>query len=258
MRKTAIQAALAATTVTAFLAAGASAAPTVTLKAKAVPISGFPHTGNILGAGAAVQAEFTISGTEYGGFPPPLIGVNFYLPKGAKIHSKGFRICSKAVLEQMGPRRCPKGSAAGPIGHAQGVVAFGSERVREDVSIASFFTPNGLLFYTEGHSPVQLEFISAGRYVNLGGAGGFGPKLVTAVPLVETVPGAPDASVERINVKVGAAMRSHGKTIYYGTMPRKCPKGGFPVKAELTFAGLGGLPQQTVTARYKSPCPRRH
>src|SRR2546423_5716832 len=183
MRKTAILAALAATTVTALLAPGALAAPTVTLKAKAVPISGFPHTGNILGAGAAVQAEFTISGTEYGGFPPPLIGVNFYLPKGAKIHSRGFKTCSKAVLEQMGPGRCPKGSAAGPIGHAQGVVAFGSERVREEVSIGSFFTPNGLLFYTEGHSPVQLEFLSAGRYVNLGGAGGFGPKLVTTVPL---------------------------------------------------------------------------
>src|SRR5436190_13800636 len=253
MRKATIVSAVALASATLGLTQAAPAAPIVKLKAKAVPIAGFPHTGNILGAGAAVQAEFTISGTEYGGFPPPLIGVNFYLPKGAKIHSQGFKTCSKAVLEQMGPRRCPKGSAAGPIGHAQGVVAFGSERVREEVSIASFFTPNGLLFYTEGHSPVQLEFLSAGRYVNLGGAGGFGPKLITQVPLVETVPGAPDASVEKINVKVGAARRSHGKAIYYGTMPRKCPRGGFPVKAELIFAGLGGLPQQTVTASYKAP-----
>ena len=55
----------------------ATAAPTVRLKARAVPIPNFRHTGNILGAGAAVQAELTISGTEYGGFPPPLIGVNF-------------------------------------------------------------------------------------------------------------------------------------------------------------------------------------
>ncbi|MEA2200493.1 MAG: hypothetical protein QOI89_1089 [Solirubrobacteraceae bacterium] len=258
MRKTAILPVLLATTVSLCLAQAATAAPVVTLKAKAVPISGFPHTGNILGAGAAVQAEFTITGTEYGGFPPPLIGVTFYLPKGAKIHSQGFKTCSKATLEQSGPAKCPRGSAAGPIGHAQGVVAFGNERVREEVSIASFFTPNGLLFYTEGHSPVQLEFLSAGKYVNLAGAGGFGPKLVTTVPLVETVPGAPDASVEKINVKVGTAMKSHGKTIYYGTMPKKCPKGGFPVKAELTFAGLGGLSQQTVPAKYKAPCPRGH
>src|SRR5256885_12301596 len=91
----------------------ASAAPTVTLKAKAVPIPGFPHTGNHKGVGAAAQAEFTISGTEYGGFPPPLIGVNFFLPTGSKIHSAGFKTCSKPVLELYMPSECPEGSAAG-------------------------------------------------------------------------------------------------------------------------------------------------
>jgi len=54
----------------------ASATPVVTFKATAVPIPGYPHTGNILGAGAALQSEFTISGTEYGGFPPPVVAVN--------------------------------------------------------------------------------------------------------------------------------------------------------------------------------------
>ncbi|HXD53485.1 MAG TPA: hypothetical protein VN618_01900, partial [Solirubrobacteraceae bacterium] len=68
------------------LPGAASAAPKVTFKAKAVPIPGFPHTGNIFGAGAAVEAEYTISGTEYGGFPPPLTHVNFYLPAGTKLH----------------------------------------------------------------------------------------------------------------------------------------------------------------------------
>jgi hypothetical protein len=237
------------------LAGVASAAPVVTLKAKAVPIPGFPHTGNHKGVGAAAQAEFTISGTEYGGFPPPLIGVNFFLPTGSKIHTAGFKTCSKPILEQSGPSKCPKGSAAGPIGHANGVVAFGNERVHEEVSIQSFFSSNGLLFYTEGHSPVQLEFLSAGKYIHLGGGGGFGPELETIVPLVETVPGAPDASVETINVKVGAAIKSHGKTIYYGTTPKTC-KGSWKGKAELMFAGLGGLSPQTVTAPYSIPCPK--
>ena len=52
-----------------------------------------------------------------------------------------------------------------------------------------------------GHSPVSLEILSKAHYVKLGG--GFGPKLIAEVPLVETVPGAPDASVLRISVKVG-------------------------------------------------------
>jgi hypothetical protein len=99
--------------------------PTVTVRGRAVPIPGFPHTGNFFGAGAAVHAEIAIAGSEYGGFPPPLIGINVYLPTGVKIHSAGFKTCSEATLKNKGPRACPKGSAAGPIGHASGVVAFG-------------------------------------------------------------------------------------------------------------------------------------
>ena len=242
------------------LAGVASAAPTVTFKAKAVPIPGFPHTGNIYGAGTAVQGEFAISGTEYGGYPPPLIGINVMFPKGAKVITKGFKTCSRATIEQKRGKGCPKGSAAGPVGHGLGIVSLGNTRVPEEATIESFFAPGGgLLFYTEGNSPVQLEFISSGKLTNLNGGGGFGPKLITEVPLVETLPGAPDASEEQINVKVGAAYKKNGKTVYYATMPKKgqCPKGGFPVQAELMFGGVGGLAPQTVTVPYKAPCPRK-
>ncbi len=235
----------------------ASAAPTVTFKAVAVPISGYPHTGNILGAGAAVQAEYTIAGTEYAGFPPPLIGVNFYLPKGAKLHPSGFKSCPAATLEPSGagPGACPKGSSAGPVGEALGVVFIGGEGVKEKTTIESFYAPGGgLEFYTSGHSPVSLELLSKGHYVS---GGSYGPKLVSIVPLVESLPGAPDASVVSIKVKVGSAMKQHGKTVYYGTMPTKCPKGGFPVKTELMFEAEDGFPVQTVTKTYNAPCPRK-
>jgi hypothetical protein len=237
----------------------ASAAPTVTFKAKAVPIAGFPHTGNILGAGAAVQAEFNISGTEYGGFPPPLIGVNVYFPKGTVLHPSGFPTCAKPTLEQFGPTKCPKSSAAGPVGKALGIVSFGTERVEETTEVSSFYAPGGgIEFFVDGHSPVSLEILSSGHYVNLGGSGGFGPKLITEVPLVATVPGAPFASAESINVKAGSAIKKGGKTIYYGRVPKKCPKGGFPVKAELTFAENGEVSKPVVvTVPYKAPCPRK-
>ncbi|HMD56736.1 MAG TPA: hypothetical protein VKG82_04630 [Solirubrobacteraceae bacterium] len=238
----------------------AQAAPTVTLKAEAVPIPGFPHTGNIYSAGAAIKAEFTISGKEYGGFPPPLINVNFDLPKGAKIHPSGFPTCPTSDLEPagMGPSACPKGSAAGPVGKFLGEVAFGKEIVPEEGTIESFYKPGGgLEFFTAGHSPVSLEILSKGHYVT--GPAGFGPELISEVPLVETVPGAQDASVEKILVQAGSAIKSHGKTTYYGTLPKKgeCPKGGFNIKAELTFAGLGGLTQVSVPVAYKAPCPRK-
>src|SRR4051794_41764147 len=98
----------------------ASAAPTVTLKAEAIPIKGFPHTGNIYGAGAAVKAVINISGKEYGGVPPPPIGGHFYLPKFTKLHTTGFppRAVSNPEQTRAGPRPRPPGSKTGAPGPA--------------------------------------------------------------------------------------------------------------------------------------------
>jgi hypothetical protein len=246
-------------------AGSAAATPVVTLKGEAVPIPGFPHTGNILGAGADVEGEFTIKGTEYGGYPPPVIGITLSLPTGTRLFPSGFPTCpTSVIMTEHEPAKCPKGSSAGPTGHAFGFVVFGGERVPEEVSIQPFFAPGGgINFYVEGHTPASIEVTSTGRFTAFGGGGGYGPKAVIQVPLVETVPGAPDASVERIIGKLGAArkvVKGKGKhkkteTIYYGRVPTKCPKGGFPAKAEVTFAALGGLPQQTAIATFKAPCP---
>src|ERR1700683_619112 len=73
-------------------------APTATLKVSALPIPGFPHTGNILGAGAEVEVEMTISGTEYGGFPSPLTGLNLYAPAGVSVDAAGFPSCQPSGL----------------------------------------------------------------------------------------------------------------------------------------------------------------
>jgi hypothetical protein len=236
----------------------AAATPTVTFKAKAVPIPKFPHTGNIFGAGAAVEAEYNISGTEYGGFPPPLTHVNFFVPAGTTLHTSGFPVCPLRILEPAGPgpAHCPKGSAAGPKGTVLGFVAFGTEIVPETASIESFYAPGGgLTFFTFGHEPVLLEILSKAHYVPATGL--YSKKLEAEVPLVETVPGAQDASVKSIKVKAGSAIKKGKKATYYITMPTKCPKKYLPVKTELTFAGLGGLKEETVTAEYHAPCPKK-
>jgi hypothetical protein len=236
----------------------ATAVPTVAIKARIVPIPGFPNTGDKLGAGAAVEGQITIAGTEYGGFPPPLIGVNVFLPKGTVLHPSGFPTCPVATLEPtgQGPKACPKGSAAGPVGRVLGVVAFGTKIVPEEATVESFYAPGGgVEFFTYGHTPAILEVISTAHYVNASGV--FSHELIAEVPLVETVPGAQDASVKSISLKVGSAIKKNGKTIYYGRVPKTCPKGGFPAKAEFTFAGLGGLSQATVTKSIKVPCPRK-
>jgi hypothetical protein len=241
----------------------AEAAPTVTMKAEAVPITGYKHTGLIFGAGAAVSAEYTIKGTEYENSPPPLKEVLFYLPSGTKLHPSGFKTCPKSDLEPagQGPKACPSASSAGPVGEANGFVTLGGERVREKATIETFYAEGGgLEFYTSGHSPVSLEILSTGHYTNLNGGEGFGPKLIAEVPLVPSLPGAPDVSVETIKVKAGSAVgpkNNPKKDTYYGRVPKKCPKGYFPVKSVLAFYAVAGLPEQHVTAEYKAPCPKK-
>jgi hypothetical protein len=242
------------------LPAAAFAAPKVTVKAKILPVlknpaspkgGSYPKTGNILGAGASVEAQMTISGTEYGGFPSPLTGVVVYLPSGTKLHPQGFATCSNAVLESHEVQNCPKKSVASPKGEVLGVVSFGASRVQEKATVQAFFTPGGnIAFFTEGREPTVLEILSTGRFS--GASNPFSQKLTAVVPLVSTVPGAPYASVLSIKIRVGAAFMQGKKLISYGTVPKKCPKGGFPAKTELKY-----LSGETSTVSIKVPCPKK-
>lgn len=233
------------------LAGSTSAAPTATLKAKAIPIPGFPGTGDILGASADVEIQVTISGTEYGGYPSPMTGLNVYAPSGIKLAPEGFATCTPSVLEVSGAAGCPKNSSAGPQGVGLGVVTFGGERVPESVSIQQFFAPGGgLSFYVEGKTPASFQILERSHWIMASAP--FGPELIVEVPLIETVPGGDDASVLSFKVKVGAAYRKGRKVVSYITQPKKCPRGGFPVKMELKF-----LSGETVTVADKVPCPKR-
>jgi hypothetical protein len=246
-------------------------APTVKSTAKIVPIPGFPGTGNHFGKGADVETTLEIEGSGYGvtsanpkGGIPPLSAVNVYLPKGTKLDFKHFKkACSETTLKNIGASGCPKQSILSPLGSVLGEVTFGTERVPETASLQAFLGPgNSLLFFTRGTSPVSLEIVSTGHWVKASGK--YAWELKTLVPPVATVPGAPLASARKIHIKAGAAIRSHGHTYYYGTVPTKknCPKGGFFGKGELTFGGMEGgerefgIPAKTVTTIVRVPCPK--
>jgi hypothetical protein len=232
------------------LAAPAAAAPTATLSVAPVPIPGFRGTGDILGAGTAVEVRVTISGTEYGGFPSPLTQMALYAPAGFKVSANGFDTCAPSVLQASGAAGCPMRSRAGPIGEGLGVVSFGGERVNEKVSIQGFFAAGGgLTFNAEGRTPAAFQVLEQARWVSAPAP--YGPEMIVEVPLVETVPGADDASILSFKVRVGAAYRKGGRTVSYLTLPDRCPRGGAPIRADLKF-----LSGETVTIAYRQPCPR--
>ena len=233
----------------------ASAAPVVTLVAKPIPIPGFPHTGDILGAGAALEVKYTINGSEApGGLPSPLTRVTFWEPAGVRRHPQGFVRCKPEVLESSGPSGCPKRSQASWAGSAEVAQKIGSETVKEQATVQAFFAPGGgLVFYSNAASPISAQLIAAtGNYIPGSASGPYGEEFTSEVKLVKTLPETEYVSVESINLKIGAAFRKGKKTVYYARGPKKCPKGGFPFKSELTF-----LSGETVTVTYRSPCPRR-
>ncbi len=239
------------------LPASASAAPTVTLKAKFLPIPGFAHTGDILGAGAALMTELKIESAEYGGHPPPIEAVAVQFPSGTTIDTSGFATCpSSDLVEEHEPAKCPKPSNAGPPGEADGYVVFEGEEVPEVVKVESFFVPGtGIDFFIYGDRPALIEKVSSGHFTSLGSAGGFGPRFLAEVPLIETVTAANDASLESIVTQIGKAYKKGAKTVYFFTVPNQCPNGGLVLGADITFAGLGGLGKKTVPAEYLMPCP---
>jgi hypothetical protein len=225
----------------------ASAAPTATFETRPLPIPGFPGTGDILGAGVEVEVQATISGSEYGGFPSPLTELRLSAPAGLKITPTGFPACALSLLQVGG---CPKKSSAGPQGTGLGVVSFGGERVPENVTIQPFFAPGGgLTFVVNGNTPASFEILEPGHWTV--SAAPYGSEMVVMVPLIETVPGANDASVTSFKVRVGSAYRKGRRTISYLTQPKICPKGGFPTKMELKF-----LSGESVTVADVVPCPK--
>jgi hypothetical protein len=241
------------------LPAAASAAPTITVKATPVPVpinlssphsATYPGTGAIAGAPFSAEFELSIHGSEYGGAPSPLTQIKVWVPAGVKLSTRGFATCMEATIKETGAEACPKKSFAGPQGEARGEVSFGSERVYETVSLQGFFAPGGgLIFFADGRTPAVIEVISKGTVSSASGP--FGEVFTGEVPLVESVPGALDASVEFIKVKIGAAYKQGKKLISYLTAPKTCPKGGFPIKTETTF-----LSGETVPASYTYPCPK--
>lgn len=238
--------------VSCLAAATASATPSVTLKAVPVPLKGVHGSGDILGAPAAVEFEFTLRGTEVTGDAPSQIrGVNVWAPKGVKLNTNGFVTCTLHTLEEKGPEGCPKKSQASPVGSVEASDTIAGDAIKEKGTLQAFFAPaKELIFYANAPSPISAQVYVGGTIHPT--TGQYAYEFESEVPLVESVPGAAAVSTEAIDLKVGAAFKKHGKVTSYITLPKTCPKGGFPLKAEIKFEN-----GEAVETLYHSPCPKK-
>jgi hypothetical protein len=238
----------------------AEAAPILHLSTRSLPISGFPHTGNIAGAGASLSAELTIMGTEYGGYPPPLTHLKLTLPQGMLWNARGFPTCNRPVLEPGGPPGpwpafCPPGSVSEHSGVALLAVTFGTEVVPESTTVETIYhTGNGVSIYVSGPNPVLVEDdLTTGLFTQHAAALAF----EVGFPLLETVPNAEYVSTLSVGFDLGTGFIStSGKHIFSLHMPRRCPQHRLLFQVEADFAGMGPLPGQKAVASYRAPCPK--
>lgn len=219
-----------------------------------------------LGAGTTIHFGFTVL-LPPGQVPVPISQIDLLYPQGLGIATSGLGIasCSVAVLEEQGPPGCPSNSV---MGYGFGVVEvpFGPQLLQETARTTTFMAPVrngrlGLLFYANGETPVAAALVFPGLV--LPAADPFGGDLDALLPLVPTLPEAPDAALVKLTTTLGPSHITYfefrkGQTIPYHPagilLPPTCPRGGFRFAARFAFAdGTHASAHATVACP-----PRRH
>jgi hypothetical protein len=217
-----------------------------------------------LGGRTTVALEFRFA-TPSGQIPSALTQVEVRYPQnlGFALSGLGLAVCLPSTLTAAGASGCPANSIMGH-GEATAELRFGSQIVTESASITIARAPDqegylALLLYVAGPSPVNTQILSPAQL--LPASGSFGGRLNIELPLVPSVPGAPDLAIVQLSVTLGPLgvtyyERLGGQTLAYRPkgilLPNRCPRGGFPFASEFGF--LDGSRASATTA---IPCPGR-
>jgi hypothetical protein len=216
------------------LALAALAAPG---QALANPTSGLDMAATLLDqpAGQPWAVDLTLGahfGTDDGSIPPILNNMSFKFPH-AKVNGSAFPTCTLAKLKAKGPTGCPSGSM---IGSGRAVVdAIG---LKIGATVKAFNGPGTdskrqELVYAKADPGIDVTLYFAGVLKKISGQ--YGYQLDIPVPPIETIPGAPNASVDSFNVAVGGRTKKHGKKVSYIDAPTVCPSAGLPFFGTFSF-----------------------
>jgi hypothetical protein len=246
--------ALAITVLCGYPPAAANAAQSVSLGAAFAPYR--------LGGRTTIELHLQIVAPA-GQIPSALSEVEVRYPQdlGFALSGLGLAVCSPATLEAAGAGGCPANSIMGR-GNAVAELRFGAQLVSEDASISIARAPDqeghiALLLYASGPSPVNTQILSPAQLLPTGPP--FGGRLNMQLPIIPSVPDAPDVAIASLNVTLGPQGLTYyeqvdGSTLAYTPrgilLPPTCPRGGFLFAA--TFSFLDGSRQAAHTT---VPCP---
>lgn len=254
--------------------AAASRAPAAS--GSATPMrSGGPHAGPGVRLKAAFSPErLGTSTTLEIGFhvedppaaaPSPVVAVELLYPSDLGIGASGLGLesCTVARLEEFGVAGCPQDSVMGH-GNAIVEVPLSADVVLEKAQItliAGAVSEGhlGLIFYASGEHPVIAQLAFPG--IVLPAPAPFGGNLEAQLPLVPSVPEGPDAALIQLETSLGPQHITYheevkGRLVSFHPkgilLPTRCPRGGFPFAAHLTFEDGA---ESSASAHVR--CPRR-
>jgi hypothetical protein len=220
-----------------------------------------------LGADTTIFLGFRISSV-----PPasqsPLTNLRVLLPAemGLATSGLGLENCRLDTLEERGARGCPADAIMGR-GIATAEIPIGGETIAESAQIEVISAPVreghlALWVFANAHTPVSAEPVFPATVVPARPP--YGETIDATIPLIPTLPGAPDVAVTRFSMALGTARSGPDHFLYYKSvrgrrvayapkgllLPPVCPHGGFPFEAQFVFQD-----ETTATARTTVPCP---
>ncbi len=249
--------------ITALLLAAACLPTALAGAAQSVRLSA-TLTPNRLGRPASIGLTLQIAAPA-NKVPPPATQIDLDYPKnlGIALSGLGIETCTATTLELLGPGGCPADSIMG-YGTALGEIPFGPEIIKESaiVTIARAEDQDGhiaLLFDARGITPVVANVVLPG--VLLPAQPPYGGDIRIDVPLIPSLPEAPDVAVVQLTATIGPAAglryveKQGGRTVSYTPkgilLPDRCPRGGFPFATALAFSD-----GSHASASARVHCPR--
>lgn len=247
--------ALAFLAVLAFLTSPSQAAQSVRLTAGFIP--------DRLNTPATISFEIQVSAAH--GVPAPMTTIDLRYPVDLGLGTSGLGLatCQPSALDTFGPAGCPANSVMGR-GTAIAEIPFSQDVIEESANITLLAGPSqqghlDILVYADAHTPVsaQLNF-SALLFPE---PPPFGGRLHFDVPIVPSIPNAPDVAIVRLQTTLGPLGLTYYEQVRGRThafkpsgilLPSSCPNGGFPFTANLGFQD-----GSHARARTTVPCPTR-
>jgi hypothetical protein len=223
-----------------------------------------------LGHGTSIDLAVKIS-ARGGAVPAPLTQLRALYPAdfGIAVSGLGIETCTRARLQSSGPAGCPRDSVMG-LGQAQGEIASPAQITRVQARLTVLRAENthghiALLFDAQGLSATVPNVVFLGLV--LPARRPFDEIHIDA-PLVPSAAGGSDVALVGLTATLGPAAglryteTAHGRTVPYRPngilVPERCPRGGFPFAAALTFVGGSHASTQTRVRCPSKDGARRH